>query len=417
MEVVIMKKYIAVFALLLMGFCFLSPSAGAAQEIRVLVDGLPVTFDSSPVLQGGRVLVPFRAIAESLRAQVKWDPISRRVTASQEGRVVELQIGNRTAWINGQPVFLDQAPTIVEGRTLIPARFFAESLGCRVDWDGHNVLITSPRQKMTVVGFYALGDSRTSSWTNLFGKPYPDFETGNTDIIGNLALGWYSVDAHGNLLTSSTTGWRRPDGWERVLEAADTLGLQYDMVIHVTEKDNTITRLITSEAAVDNFVSAVLAESQFYHGVNLDFEGLGLGTGYLADRQMFTALVSRLYSALRPTGKTLTLTLHPPNSSYRGYDYSALSGVADRIIIMAYDYGPRPEPDQMVIQAVELAVREAPKDKLILGISLPSENAESLAKRIGIAKRYGLDGIALWRLGLVGDQHWQIIREAILPRS
>ena len=71
----------------------------------------------------------------------------------------------------------------------------------------------------------------------------------------------------------------------------------------------------------------------------------------------------------------------------------------------------------MVIQAVEMAVREVPKDKLMLGISLPSENAESLAKRIGIAKRYGLDGMALWRLGLVGDQQWQVIREAILPRS
>lgn len=412
-----MKKYIAVLALLLMGLGFLSPGTAAAQEIGVLVDGLPVTFESSPVLLNGRVLVPFRAIAESLQVEVKWDPISRKVTASQEGRIVELRIGDRTAWKNGRPVFLDQAPIIIEGRTLIPARFFAESLDCRVDWDGHNVLITSPRQKMTVVGFYALGDSRTSSWTNLFAKPYPGFEAGNTDIIGNLALGWYSVDAQGNLLTSSTTGWRRPDGWERVLEAADTLGLQCEMVIHVTEKNNTITRLMASEAAVDSFVSAVLAESQYYHGVNLDFEGLGLGTDYLAERQMFTALVSRLYSALRPAGKTLTLTLHPPNSSYRGYDYSALGGVADRIIVMAYDYGPRPEPDHMVIQAVEMAVREVPKDKLMLGISLPSENAESLAKRIGIAKRYGLDGMALWRLGLVGDQHWQVIREAILPRS
>lgn len=412
-----MKKYIAVLTLLLVGVGFLNPGAAAAQEIGVFVDGLPVTFDSSPVLQGGRVLVPFSAIAESLRAEVQWDPISKKVTAYREGRIVELQIGNRTAWINGRPVFLDQPPTIIKGRTLIPARFFAESLNCRVDWDGRNVLITSPRQKMTVVGFYAQGDSRTSSWTNLFGRPYPNFEPGNTDIIGNLALGWYSVDANGNLLTGSTTGWRRPEGWERVLEAADTLGLQYEMVIHVTEKDNTITRLMASREAVDNFVAAVVAESQYYHGVNLDFEGLGLGNDYLTERQMFTALVSHLHSALQPAGKTLTLTLHAPNSSYRGYDYAALGAMADRIIVMAYDYGPRPEPDHMVIQAVETAVREVPKDKLILGISLPSETAESLAKRIGIAKKYGLNGIALWRLGLVGEQHWQVIRAAILPRS
>jgi hypothetical protein len=34
-----------------------------------------------------------------------------------------------------------------------------------------------------------------------------------------------------------------------------------------------------------------------------------------------------------------------------------MGAVSDKIIIMAYDYGPKPEPDQLVIQAVEMAVR------------------------------------------------------------
>ena len=138
-----------------------------------------------------------------------------------------------------------------------------ESLGCQVGWNGqtYEVTITSPRKAMTITGFYALGDSRTSSWTNLFGKPYPEFDKGNTDVVGDLALGWYSVDAQGNLLTRSNTGWQRPDSWEKVLEAADTLGLRYEMVIHVTEKDNTITNLMSDDSAVQNLFRGAGRES------------------------------------------------------------------------------------------------------------------------------------------------------------
>ena len=67
---------------------------------------------------------------------------------------------------------------------------------------------------MTVIGFYALGDGQTSSWTNLFGLAYPAASVGNTDAISELALGWYSIDKQGNLLDKSRTGWQRPDGWE-----------------------------------------------------------------------------------------------------------------------------------------------------------------------------------------------------------
>lgn len=412
-----MKKYIFIFITILFVNGLIPTSAMGAQPIRVFIDGLPVISETSPLLQDGRVLVPFRAVAESLQADVVWNSNLRTVTARQGGNTVELQIGNRTARNNGQAVMLDVPPMIVQGRTLIPLRFFSEALGCQVTWDGvtYEVKIASPKEKMKVVGFYALGDSRTSSWTSIFGKPYPEIDAGNTDIIGELALGWYSLDAEGNLLTKSRTGWQRPDSWEKVLEAAETFNIRHEMVVHVTEKDNTITSMMANDSAVEQFVSAVLVESQTYDGVNLDFEGLGLGAGSSTDRQMFTMLVDRLYSVLKPAGKTLTLTLHAPNSSYQGYDYQALGAVSDQIIIMAYDYGPRPEPDRMVIQAVEMAIKAVPADKLILGVSLPSETPESVATRIGITKRYGLKGVALWRLGLVSEPAWQSIREGILP--
>lgn len=79
---------------------------------------------------------------------------------------------------------------------------------------------------------------------------------------------------------------------------------------------------------------------------------------------------------------------------------------------MAYEYGSKPEPNSLVIQAVEQSLQDVPKEKLVLGISIPSENTQSILAKIGIAKRYQLDGIALWRLGLLTDEMWDQVRKS-----
>ncbi len=48
-----------------------------------------------------------------------------------------MTIGNTCATINGNTVILDVPTTIINGRTLVPARFIAESIGCSVDWDSN----------------------------------------------------------------------------------------------------------------------------------------------------------------------------------------------------------------------------------------------------------------------------------------
>jgi spore germination protein YaaH len=62
---------------------------------------------------------------------------------------------------------------------------------------------------------------------------------------------------------------------------------------------------------------------------------------------------------------------------------------------------------------VETAIAAVPANKLILGISAPSETAASINAKVGIAKRYNLNGIALWRLGLIDDGMWQTLRSSL----
>jgi len=125
----------------------------SAQEIQVLVDGQPVTFDQPPLIIGGRVLVPLRGVFERLGASVQWDPQSSTVIAVRDQTRVELRIGSRDASVSGRPILLDVPPMIVQARTLIPLRFVSEAMGARVDWDSstRTVFITSPTGTPTQV--------------------------------------------------------------------------------------------------------------------------------------------------------------------------------------------------------------------------------------------------------------------------
>lgn len=392
----------------------ISPAHAQSEEIQIQIDGLPVEFDVPPQLEQGRLLVPFRAIAEALNVTVSWDEANRLITAKNDYTLIKMTVGDSTALINEKDTFLDVPPNIYSGRVLVPVRFLSEALGCQVQWDGDNrvVSIVSPMKAMSVMGFYALGDENTSSWTDLFGTPYPQTEYGNTGVVSDISLGWYSIDEEGRLLTDDPSGWRRPQGWEEVLDAAEDYKLNTQMIVFATDANGKLNRLLNDETAVDNAVKDIVKEARYYQGVNLDFEGLGWNDNaeQLSDIQTaYNNFVQKLAQELHKENQELFLTLHAPNSSYTGYDYKTLGNLADHIIVMAYDYGSKPEPNNLVLQAVDMALTTIPADKLWLGISVNNETGTSLTSKIGIAKRYNLEGIAVWRLGLVTDDMWTTI--------
>jgi len=401
--------------------------------VKVTVDGLPVNFpDVQPLIEkipgqeGGRTLVPFRVIAEVLGADVGWDEETRTAYAKTANCSVRLKIGSLEAYRNNEPFLLDVPAKIINNRTMVPVRFFSESLHAKVDWDSETrtVIIDSPPREMEVLGFYAQGTPETSSWADLFGKPFPEAETGNTDIVSSIAAGWFAADEHGNLLTRHKSGFNRPPGYEKVLEKAEKYRVKTEMMLHMTDGEGQLTRLLDNERAVRRLVKNIKREVKNYSGVNVDFEGLGFSSEKqdLNDvRAKFNKFIRMLAGEIKNgkekgAEKTLTVTLHAPNSAYRGYDYKTIGELADRIVVMAYDYGEpgRPEPVDKVKQAVDLALQEVPPSKLLLGISTYNENAASIKAKIGLAKRYSLAGIAVWRLGLTSEEEWDCLRQAII---
>lgn len=417
-----MKRFIIVIFLLLAIIAVSPQLAQAAPEVSMYVDGIALKTDVAPVIYNSRVMVPFRSAGEALNAYVEYYPEDKTIVAWSNDTTIKLQLNNRTAYINNQAVTLDAPPLMSGGRALIPMRFFGEAFGCTVEWNSatDSVHIFSPAKSMEVTGFYALGDSRTSSWTGLFGTQYPQTAVGNTGKLSTLALGWYSLDNGGNLITDSSSGWRKPQGWEQVLAAADQYGLKTEMVVQLTDKGGVLASLLADSTACSVAINDIAAEASQYDGVNLDFEGLGWNDTPEAQKTVqrdLNSFVSKLAEKLGAEGLDLTLTLHPLNSAYKGYDYANLGKAADRIIIMAYDYGPKPEPTNLVTQAVEMAAAKVSPQKLLLGITAVGETPDSIKTKIGIAKQHNLKGIALWRLGLVTPEMWNTLGTAVKAKK
>jgi tetratricopeptide (TPR) repeat protein len=107
-------------------------------EIRAYVNGEKPNSDIAPIVRDGRTLIPFRAIAQSLKAEVIWNAEEQSVTVIKDGVEVKLIIGSTTAYVNGNEVTLDAAPDIISGRTVVPARFIAEAFGAIVKWESES---------------------------------------------------------------------------------------------------------------------------------------------------------------------------------------------------------------------------------------------------------------------------------------
>ncbi len=111
-------------------------SGVANADIAVQLNGQPLATSTAPVQMNGRTLVPLRDIFEALGARVDWNPAAQTILATQGTTQIGLAINNPMASVNGKTVMLDQAATLINGRTFVPLRFVAEATGAQVNWNG-----------------------------------------------------------------------------------------------------------------------------------------------------------------------------------------------------------------------------------------------------------------------------------------
>lgn len=82
----------------------------------------------------GRTLVPIRFVAETFGCKVDWEPNEKLVTIKFKNKILKYWAYKDYAEFNGEKVTIDVGPIIRSGRTLVPLRSVAESLGATVRW-------------------------------------------------------------------------------------------------------------------------------------------------------------------------------------------------------------------------------------------------------------------------------------------
>lgn len=133
-----MKKLLA----LMVAFAIVSVSASAAvveftigdNQYNAEKDGQISAriIEAPPVIENSRTLVPVRAISDAFGMEIGWDEQTR--TVSLKNGEIKLTIGSKTAYSGGEKITLDVAPSIQNGRTMVPLRFISEALGYNVNF-------------------------------------------------------------------------------------------------------------------------------------------------------------------------------------------------------------------------------------------------------------------------------------------
>jgi hypothetical protein len=99
----------------------------------------PIRLEESPYIQQGSTMVPLRFIGEAFGAKVEWVAEGKgKIIIQLQNHRINLSIGDSLAMIDGKEFMLAVPPEIKNGRTFVPLRFISEGLGAKIDWQPEN---------------------------------------------------------------------------------------------------------------------------------------------------------------------------------------------------------------------------------------------------------------------------------------
>lgn len=112
------------------------------------VNGEETEMDVTPSIIEGRTLLPIRYVVEALGGKVDFEANTKKITIIFQEIKIEMWLNSSIAYVNSKKTQIDpENPNIKPivappGRTLVPVRFVAENLGCKVDWNAEEKKVT-----------------------------------------------------------------------------------------------------------------------------------------------------------------------------------------------------------------------------------------------------------------------------------
>ncbi len=108
----------------------------ADAPVKIFMNKKELKSDADPFISNDRVLVPVRMVFESMDAKVTWDGKERKATVVSNDTKFIFTIDSNIVIVNDKKIEIDVNAHIVNDRTFIPLRFFAENINMDVLWDG-----------------------------------------------------------------------------------------------------------------------------------------------------------------------------------------------------------------------------------------------------------------------------------------
>ncbi len=173
--------------------------------------------------------------------------------------------------------------------------------------------------------------------------------TGRMDAV---SVGWSRMTWDGTTALLSTTSangneYCIPSGYADAVNTIQANGAALSLSVFM-DASGGVKELLASPQGRAQAVGQIVNELTIsyntlgrnpYSGVTIDFEGLRS-----AQKADFNAFLTDLSGEVRALGKTLYVCVPPVLTTgpyYDGYDYRAIGSLADKVILMAYDYETR----------------------------------------------------------------------------
>lgn len=112
-----------------------------SDTITLTAFGQEVECDQPPIIFDGRTLIPLRAAAEAVGAEVNWDNDEKAAIVENSDLQIKLVIGENKVSVKDNATGevtdteIDVPAQVVNDRTMVPVRIIAETLNLNVDWD------------------------------------------------------------------------------------------------------------------------------------------------------------------------------------------------------------------------------------------------------------------------------------------
>lgn len=301
--------------------------------------------------------------------------------------------------------------------------------------------IVTPKSSFSVAGWYPYWDKAEAQKS--FGKNARNFD--------EISPFWYDLKSNGSIARIENDPYLVKIAKKHQVKVIPMISNNFDGL--------RVSRIINNRNLKKQHIHYIVKAVQKgrFDGIELDYEGL-----IPSDRKAFSVFVRDLARELHKRDKILSVTLMSKvkepgtNSTSKAQDWKVLGKHADRLRIMAYDYhwktsGPGPiAPYKWVRDIVRLAVKEMPREKVVLGIGTYGyrwdggraravdfrnapvkafrrdkaskelrsqdkrtwlQDSGSLQHKLEIVKNYKIRGIVFWKLGGEDPRTWDVIKK------